>query len=155
MNKNVIIILFYLMLPCVTKAQDTILLANGDELKAKVMEVGLDSPAILYFYRPKKFAGGGPEIIVGTVEPDEVIVKIHNGQWYRTEYTHVGEREFVTGVFAINPEHYKYLIEPGRTYYIRCTVYAQGLKQMAQLQLMDMEVAKADMKELKEQKKSK
>ena len=146
MKKNIIIILCYLMLPWVTQAQDTTQVTSSSNH---------DASATIYFYRPKKFAGGAPEIIVGTVEPDEVIVKVHNGQWYRTEYTHVGEREFVAGVFAINPEHYKYLIEPGKTYYIRCTLYSQGLKQMAQLQLMDVEEAKADMKELKEQKKSK
>lgn len=211
MKRNIIfLLLFELSIPMVLYSQDVILLINGDEIKSKVLEVGLEevkykkwdnqsgpaytmkktdifmikyengskdvftnpkpgsesnatvapqpgnkAPAILYFYRPKKFAGSSPEIIVGTVEPDEVIVKVHNGQWYKTEYSHFGEREFVTGVFAINPEHYKYQIEPGKTYYIRCTLFSQGLKQMAQLQLMEETAAKTDMKELKEQKKPK
>lgn len=206
------IIFLFLFLPFMSLAQDQILLTTGDEIKAKVLEIGLEevkykkwdnqngpayslkktdiflikyengskdvfskprsdsnsnsesktqaqasgpssgTPATLYFYRPKKFAGSGPEIIVGTVVPDEVIVKVHNGQWYKTQYSHFGEREFVTGVFAINPEHYKYQIDPGKTYYIRCTLYSQGMKQMAQLELMSEEMAKADMKELKEQK---
>lgn len=181
-------------------AQDEIIMANGDVLKSKIVEVGLNEvkyrkwenqvgpvytvprahifmikyengtkdvfgkteatadsgqPATLYFYRPKKFAGSGPEIIVGTVIPDEVIVKLHNGHWFKKEYTHFGERQFVAGVFAINPEHFNYMIEPGKTYYIRCTLYSKGFKQMAELTLVEEEAARREMSDLKEQKKSK
>lgn len=112
-------------------------------------------PAVLYFYRPKKFAGSGPEIIVGTITPDEVIVKLHNGHWHKKEYTNFGERQFVTGVFAINPESFNYVIEPGKTYYIRCTLYSKGFKQMAELALVDEAVARNEMNDLKEQRKPK
>ena len=111
-------------------------------------------PAVIYFYRPKKFAGGSPEIIVGTNIPDEVIVKVHNGAWYRTEYLHFGQRGFVTGIYALNPEIFNYDIQPGKTYYIRCTIKSEGLRMMSQLEMVDENTAKQDMSSLKQQAKS-
>lgn len=108
-------------------------------------------PASIFFFRPKKFAGGAPEIIVATAVPDEVIVKVHNGSWYKAEYTHFGDRSFVTGVYAINPESFNYRIESGKTYYIRCTLHSHGFKMMSKLELVDEDTAKKEMAELKHQ----
>jgi hypothetical protein len=111
-------------------------------------------PATIFFFRPKKFAGGAPEIIVGTSVPDEVIVKVHNGSWYKTEYSNFGERDFVTGVYSINPELFRYKIEPGKTYYIRCTVQSGGFKMNSKLEMVDEETARQEMAELKQQTKN-
>ena len=110
-----------------------------------------ETPATLIFFRPKKFAGSAPEIIVGTVEPDEVIVKVHNGSWYKTPYSNFGERLFVTGVYSINPEQFNYRIEPGKTYYIRCTLLSKGLKMMSELEMVDEQTALQEMAKLKTQ----
>lgn len=112
------------------------------------------SPANIYFYRPKKFANSATKIIVGTVEPDEVIVQVKNGSWYKAQYEHLGERQLVAGVFTINPETYSFNFEDGRTYYIKCTVLNKGLKVMAELEFVDKETAENEMKSLKEQTKS-
>ena len=111
--------------------------------------------ATIYFYRPKKFAGSAPEIIVGTIVPDEVIVKVHNGSWYKTEYANFGERKFVTGVYSINPESFDLTIEPGMTYYIRCTLKSSGFKMMAELTFVDEGTATQEMSSLKQQIKNK
>jgi len=113
------------------------------------------APATFYFFRPKKFAGSSPEIIVGTVEPDEVILKLKNGSWYQTDYKNLGQRSFVAGVYAINPEPFILDIEAGKTYYIRCTLLSSGFKMMAQLENVDEATAKSEMSDLKEQKKPK
>ncbi|MEP1094243.1 MAG: hypothetical protein ABJG78_04000 [Cyclobacteriaceae bacterium] len=110
--------------------------------------------ATIYFYRPKKFANSATKVIVGTVEPDEVIVAVKNGSWYKTEYTHLGERKFVTGVFIINPETYEFNVDAGGTYYVKCTVLTKGLKVMAELEFVDQTVAEREMKNLKAQSKS-
>lgn len=107
--------------------------------------------ATIYFYRPKKFSAGAQDIIVGTVVPDEVITKLKNGQWYKSDYPNLGMREFVTGVLAINPEHFSYTLEPGKVYYIRCTILSQGLKMISTLEMVDEATAKSDMADLKQQ----
>ena len=62
-------------------------------------------PATIYIIRPKKMAASSPEIIVGTVVPDEVVTKVRNGRWYKAPYGNFGPVEFVTGVYSINPVH--------------------------------------------------
>jgi len=112
-------------------------------------------PATIYFIRPKKFAASSPEIIVGTVEPDEVITKVRNGRWYKALYSNYGPIEFVTGVYTINPVHYTFTIEPGNTYYVYCTVLSKGFKVTAELQMLDETTAKGEMSGLKQQVKAK
>ena len=38
-----------------------------------------------YFYRPKKLASSRAKIIIGTTEPDEVVLKLKNGSWFNPE----------------------------------------------------------------------
>ncbi|MEP5612171.1 MAG: hypothetical protein ABJP45_07970 [Cyclobacteriaceae bacterium] len=116
--------------------------------------VGSGKPATIYFYRPRKFANSATKIIVGTVEPDEVIVAVKNGSWYKTEYTQLGERRFVTGVFIINPETYEFNVDAGSTYYVKCTILTKGLKVMAELEFVDKTIAEREMNGLKPQTKS-
>jgi hypothetical protein len=113
------------------------------------------APAKIYFFRPKKFAGSAPEIIVGTAVPDEVIVKVKNGSWYLAEYSNFGTIDFVTGVYAINPEKFTYTIEPGKTYYVRCSLLSRGFKMMAGLEMLDDAIAESEMSSLKQQSKPK
>lgn len=110
-------------------------------------------PAQIYFFRPNKFAGSSPEIIVGTVVPDEVIIKVKNGHWCKVDYSHFGVISFVTGVYSVNPEHFDYNIEPGQTYYVRCTLYSKGFSMMSKLEQVDEATAKGEMGHLKEQTK--
>jgi hypothetical protein len=112
------------------------------------------TPAVIYFYRPSKFMGSSPEIIVGTFVPDEVIVDLRNGHWYRSEYIHTGQREFVTGIYAIKEEKLKVNIEPGKIYYIRCSIM-KGMGLQSQLEMVDEETGKMEMKGLKEQVRAK
>ncbi|MEL7003808.1 MAG: hypothetical protein AAFN93_13880 [Bacteroidota bacterium] len=110
--------------------------------------------ATIYFYRPKKMASSSAKIIIGTSDPDEVVVKLRNGSWYKTEYTHIGNRNFLAGVFIINPETFDIEIEPGETYYFKCTILSKGFKIMAEMETMEKETAEEDMKKLKEQTKN-
>ncbi|MEM6522940.1 MAG: hypothetical protein AAF693_04075 [Bacteroidota bacterium] len=110
--------------------------------------------AEFYFYRPKKFASSKAKIIVGTADPDEVVVNLKNGSWYKMDYPHIGERDFVTGVYVINPELFTIDVVADSTYYLKCTVLPRGLKIMAELELVDKETAKSEMAGLKEQVKS-
>jgi hypothetical protein len=112
------------------------------------------TPAIIYFYRPSKIIGSSPEIIVGTFVPDEVIVDLRNGHWFRSEYKYTGEREFVTGIYAIKEEKLKVNIEPGKTYYIRCSIM-KGMGLQSQLEMVDEGTGKKEMESLKEQVKAK
>jgi hypothetical protein len=112
------------------------------------------TPAIIYFYRPSKIIGSSPEIIVGTFVPDEVIVDIKNGRWYKSEYLHTGEREFVTGIYSLNEGKLKVNIEPGKTYYIRCSIM-KGMGLQSQLEIVNEETGKSEMAGLKEQEKAK
>ena len=107
--------------------------------------------ATIYFYRPKKLASSRPKIIIGTVIPDEVILKLKNGSWHKLTYDKLGERDLVAGVYVINPEIFTLTFQPEETYYIRCTVLVRGMKVMAELELVDEEIAKNEMKKLKEQ----
>jgi hypothetical protein len=115
---------------------------------------GTGIPAIIYFYRPSKVMGSPNEIIVGTNVPDEVIVKLKNGHWFKTEYAHTGQREFITGIFSINSETLKIEIEPGKTYYIQCSIM-KGMGMQSQIELADEQMAKKEMNGLKEQKTAK
>jgi hypothetical protein len=110
--------------------------------------------AIIYFYRPSKIMGSSPEIIVGTFVPDEVIVDLKNGRWYKSVYSHTGEREFVTGIYSLNEGKLKVNIEPGKTYYIRCSIM-KGMGMQSQLEIVNDEIGKNDMAGLKEQEKAK
>ena len=117
-------------------------------------EPTLYGSATFYFYRPKKFASSRPKIIVGTTDPDEVVVKLKNGSWYKMDYEHIGERDFAVGVYAINPELFTVNVVEDSTYYLRCTVFPRGLKIMAELEMVEKEVAESEMQSLKEQIKS-
>lgn len=112
------------------------------------------TPAIIYFYRPSKIMGSSPEIIVGTIVPDEVIVDLKNGRWFRSEYVYTGQRELVTGIYSINDAKLNVNIEPGKTYYIRCSIM-KGLGLQSQLEVVDEETGKREMTSLKEQLKAK
>lgn len=107
--------------------------------------------ATLYFFRPKRFSASRPEIIIGTSVPDEVILKLKNGRWHRLEYTHTGTRDFLVGIYAINPESFTFDIVPGETYYFYCEPYEERMKLMAQMKLIDKAAAETLMSELKEQ----
>jgi hypothetical protein len=112
------------------------------------------TPAIIYFYRPSKIIGSSPEIIVGTLIPDEVIVDLRNGHWYKSEYSYTGQRELVTGIYSINEGKLKVNIEPGKTYYIRCSIM-KGMGLQSQLEIVDEETGKEEMNGLKEQERAK
>lgn len=116
-----------------------------------------DNPeaATIYFFRPRKLAGSIPEIVIATAKPDELIVKIANGYWFKREYVHFGKRSFVTGVYSINPEPFVYEIEPGKCYYIRCMLHLRGLKIMSRLELVDESIARREMARLQQQFKIK
>ncbi|MEM8568522.1 MAG: hypothetical protein AAGF85_18830 [Bacteroidota bacterium] len=177
------------------RAQDIVILKNGEELETKVFEIlqtdikykkfnNLSGPiytlrksevfmikfengakevfntsasygsAEFYFYRPKKFASSRAKIIVGTVDPDEVVVNLKNGSWYKMDYSHLGERDFVTGVYVINPELFTIDVVADSTYYFKCTVLPRGLKIMAELEVVDKQTAETEMAGLKEQVKN-
>ena len=110
--------------------------------------------ATIYFLRPKKFSASRPEIIVGTIVPDEVIVKLKNGRWHKLEYPNLGTIDFVYGIYAINPEKLTVDIKAGETYYFYCEPYEKGLTLMADVKLIDKETAEIHMSELKEQQES-
>ena len=183
-------------------SQDVLVLSNGDEIEAKILEIGIDEikykkysmldgpdylcrkaevfmikfengskevfgntgnqqsevsetsgsgTATLYFIRPKRFAGSRPEIIVGTSVPDEVILKLKNGRWHRVEYPHTGHREFVVGIYALNPEPINLNIQAGETYYFFCEPTEKGLTLIGSMKLIDKQTAEGQMAELKEQ----
>jgi hypothetical protein len=111
-------------------------------------------PAIIYFYRPGKIMGSSPEIIVGSFVPDEVIVKLRNDHWYKAEYYYTGQRQLVTGIYSINNKKLDINFEPGKTYYIRCSIM-KGMGMQSQLEVADETTAKNEMKGLKEQTKAK
>lgn len=111
-------------------------------------------PAIIYFYRPGKFMGSRPEIIVGTFIPDEVIVTLRNEHWYRAEYYYTGPRQMVTGIYSVNDKKLDVSFEPGETYYIRCSIM-KGMGMQSQLEIVDETTGKNEMKSLKEQVKAK
>ena len=110
--------------------------------------------ATIYFLRPKKFSASRPEIIVGTIVPDEVILKLKNGHWHRLEYSNLGTIDFVYGIYAINPEKLTVDIKAGETYYFYCEPYEKGFTLMADIKLIDKETAEIYMSELKEQNES-
>jgi hypothetical protein len=110
------------------------------------------TPAIIYFYRPSKIIGSSPEIIVGTFVPDEVIVDLRNGHWFKSDYKYKGLREFVTGIYSLNEGKLSVEIIEGKTYYVRCSVM-KGMGLQSQLELVDEETGKREMNGLKEQKK--
>ena len=112
------------------------------------------APAIIYFYRPGKFVGSSPEIIVGTFVPDEVIVKLRNNHWYKAEYFYTGQREFITGVYAINGAKLSVNIEGGKTYYIRCSLM-KGMGVQSQLEIVNEETGRKEMTSLKQQERAK
>lgn len=116
--------------------------------------VSSNGRATFYFYRPKKIASGSAKIIIGTSVPDEVIVKLRNGSWYKTDYTNLGERNFLAGVYVINPETFDIDVEPSKIYYVKCTVLPKGFKIMAKMEIVDKGIAQEEMKNLKEQSKS-
>lgn len=130
----------------------------GDETPVSaiptVPEPSSGQTATIYFYRPSKFVGSSPEIIVGTVIPDEVIVKVKNGQWFKVDYTQLGQRELVTGVYSINEKTLIINFEPGKTYYIRCSIMS-GMGVQSEIEQVDEVTAKNEMTDLKEQKKAK
>jgi hypothetical protein len=111
-------------------------------------------PAFIYFYRPGKIYGSSPEIIVGTFVPDEVIVNLRNDHWYKSEYYYTGQRQLVTGIYAINDKKLDINFEPGKTYYIRCSIM-KGMGMQSQLEVVDEATGKNEMKGLKEQEKAK
>jgi hypothetical protein len=111
-------------------------------------------PAIIYFFRPGKFMGSSPEIIVGSFVPDEVIVNLRNDHWYKAEYYYTGPRQLVTGIYSINDKKLDMNFEPGKTYYIRCSI-TKGMGMQSQLEVVDETTAKNEMKSLKEQKEAK
>lgn len=113
-----------------------------------------DTPATIYFYRPSKIMGSSPEITVGTFVPDEVIVSLRNGHWFKSTYTYTGQREFVTGIYSINEGKMNVSIEPGKTYYVRCSIM-KGMGLQSQLEMVDEETGKKEMNGLKEQVKAK
>jgi hypothetical protein len=119
---------------------------------AAVLTTG--TPAVIYFYRPSKIIGSSPEIIVGTFVPDEVIVNLRNGRWYRSDYPYAGPRELVTGIYSINEGKLKVNFEPGKTYYIRCSIM-KGMGLQSQLEIVDEETGKKEMSSLKEQERAK
>jgi hypothetical protein len=118
--------------------------------EAAITSSGQTVPAVIYFYRPSKFVGSAPDITVGTYIPDEVIVHIRNGRWHRSEYNHTGQRDLVTGVYSVNDRKLAVNFEPGKTYYIRCTIMP-GMGIQSQVELVDEATAKKEMKGLKEQ----
>jgi hypothetical protein len=113
-----------------------------------------ETPAIIFFFRPGKIIGSSPEIIVGTYVPDEVIVALRNGHWFRSEYKYQGLREFVTGIYSMNEGKLSVDIIAGKTYYVRCSIM-KGMGLQSQLELVDEETGKREMSGLKEQVKAK
>jgi hypothetical protein len=111
-------------------------------------------PAIIYFYRPGKLMGSSPEIIVGTFVPDEVIVNLRNDRWYKAEYYYTGQRQLVTGIYSINDKKLDINFEPGKTYYIRCSIM-KGMGMQSQLEVVDEETGRKELNGLKEQTKAK
>lgn len=205
--KKLVLLIILFTAPGVVFSQDEITFRNGDILKAKIIEVGLDEisykkadnltgpsyttkkdkvfmikyengtkdvfeaasqtdtakasgtksdgpPATIYFFRPGKIIGSSPEIIVGTYEPDEVIVTLRNGHWYKAEYLYLGKRQLVTGIYSVNDKKLDIIFEPGKNYYIRCSIM-KGLGLQSQLEVVDEETGKNEMKGLKEQTRAK
>lgn len=111
-----------------------------------------DTPATIYFYRPSKVMGGPNKFIVGTFVPDEVIVLLKNGHWFKSYYRYTGQREFVHGFFTINENKLAVDIEPGKTYYIRCSAISK-MFLTTEMELVDEVTGLREMSGLKEQKK--
>lgn len=120
------------------------------KLEEESVKTGTGS-ATLYFIRPKKFSASKPKILVGTAVPDEVIVKLKNGRWYKVEYKHVGKVEFLTGIYYINPETFDFDIKPGETYYFYCEPISIGFKDSAEIKELNKDEAESYMSKLKEQ----
>lgn len=125
----------------------------GDAPATETGEKGTleDEPATLYFIRPRKMAVSRPEIIIGTVKPDEVILKLQNGHWHKVDYYNFGTIDFVLGIYTINPQSLTLEVHPGDVYYFRCEPLSKGLTVMAEMQRIDEATAKMEMSELKEQ----
>ncbi len=118
----------------------------GTEAKISVRE-----RAMIYFYRPKLFANSKTKVIIGTVDPDEVVLKLKNGRWYKTDYSHLGMRSFVAGVFKLNPEVYDIEIKANQTYFFRCQPLTKGLNILATMEQVEEAEALKGMEDLKEQ----
>lgn len=113
-----------------------------------------DPPAVIYFYRPGKTFGAPNDIYVGIVNPFEQIVSLGNGRWYKVDYLNMGPRELFTGIFSTSEQKLNITFEPGKTYYIRCSIM-KGMGMQSQIEEVDEATAQTEMKKLKEQKKAK
>lgn len=127
---------------------------SADDTVVNSLAKAVSTPATLYLYRPGKMVGSINEIIVGTFVPDEVIVNLRNNCWFRTEYPWIGQREFVHGIFSVGKEKLAMNLDPGKTYFIRCTI-AKGFGMASRIEQVDEATAEKEMKGLKEQKAKK
>ena len=82
--------------------------------------------------------------------PDEVIVKLRNDHWFKSEYFHTGQREFGTGIYSINEGKLSVNIESGKTYFIRRSLI-KGMGLQSQGEIVSEETGKKEMSRLKEQ----
>jgi hypothetical protein len=126
---------------------------NKNNSSEAVPGSGQVAPAIIYFYRPSKMVGSLPGITIGTIVPDEVIVLLHNGRWHRSEYTSLGHRELVNGIYSINDKKLAIDFESGKTYYLRCSIMP-GMGLQSQVELVDEDIGKKEMSGLKEQEQA-
>jgi len=108
----------------------------------------MEKAATLIFYRPYKEASKDVKIIVGTVDPNEVVVELRNGSKVALQYHHFGRREFIAGVYSEGREKLVTTIYEGETYYFKCQVTAVGFELTAKIKRMEFEKAKSELEAL-------
>ena len=127
---------------------------RGPDLRkgeAAKREAEVVAHATLYLYRPNRFSGADAVVIVASVEPDALVAKVKNGAWCRVHYPHVGTCKFMTGVYIRNPEPFHCTLQPGKTYYLRCSLHHPGFNMIARLELVPEEIAILEITKLKRQ----
>ena len=109
------------------------------------------SKAQLIFYRPFRVSSTGSLAIIGTRKPDQVLVKLKNGHWYKTDYDHYGQRQFIAGVDTLSDEPLSINIIPGRAYYFKCSIVPQQMLLTAKVEEVEEIMAQKEIAKLYEQ----
>lgn len=104
----------------------------------------MKNTATLIFYRPFKEASKNVKIIIGTVDPNEVIAELHNGSKVALQYHHFGRRAFIAGVYSEGREKLITTINEGETHYFKCQVTAVAFELTAQIKAVEYINAKSE-----------
>lgn len=108
----------------------------------------MEKTATLIFYRPYKEASKDVKIIVGTIDPNEVIAELKNGSKVTLQYQHFGKREFIAGIYSTGKERLYATIKHGETYCFKCQVGAVAFELTAQIVQMEYDKIKEELNAL-------